>query len=76
MTDRGDWIKRLRGYVRSRNMTGKPANIRTFQQHIRCKLKAAEVRDMVAQLIQIGELEQGTGGALVLIASPEESSPP
>jgi hypothetical protein len=76
MTDRGDWIKRLKGYVRSRNMTGKPANIRTFQQHIRCKLKAAEVRDMVAQLIQIGELEQGTDGALVLIASPEESSPP
>ena len=66
----------VQGYVRGRNLTGKPANMRTFQQHIRCKLKATEVREMVAQLVQIGELEQGTGGALVLIASPEESSPP
>ena len=54
MTERGKWIERLINYVRARNLIGKPATVRTFQQHIRCKLKAAEVREMVAQLVQIG----------------------
>jgi len=52
------WINRLLSYVRARNLESKPATVRGFQQHIRCALKAAEVRDMVAQLVQTGYLEQ------------------
>jgi hypothetical protein len=46
--------------------------VRTFQQHIRCRLKAADVREMIAQLIQIGQLQQQPDGTLVLVAKPLE----
>ena len=59
-------------YVRGRNLIGKPATTRTFQQHIRCKLKAAEVREMVTQLIQSGHLQQEADGTLVMVAKPAE----
>jgi hypothetical protein len=64
---------RLLSYVRGRNLAGKPATVRTFQQHIHCKLKAAEVREMVAQLIQIGQLRPEADGTLFVIAKPAES---
>ena len=72
MTERGKWVERLISYVRGRNLIGKPATTRTFQQHIRCKLKAAEVREMVTQLIQIGHLQQEADGTLVMVAKPAE----
>jgi hypothetical protein len=71
-TERGKWIERLINYVRARNLIGKSATVRTFQQHIQCKLKAAEVREMVAQLVQIGHLQQQADGTLVLVAKPTE----
>jgi hypothetical protein len=71
-TERGKWIERLLNYVRARNLIGKPATVRGFQQHIRCKLKAAEVREMVAQLVQIGQLQQQVDGTLVLVVKPTE----
>src|SRR5262249_20339167 len=40
--ERGRWITRLVNYVRARNLDGKPANLRGFQQYIRCQLKATE----------------------------------
>ena len=58
VTERGKWVERLISYVRARNLTGDPATVRTFQQHIRCRLKAADVREMVTQLIQIGQLQR------------------
>jgi hypothetical protein len=58
------WMDRLLNYVRARNLDGKPANVRSFQQHIRCALKAAEVRDLIAQAIQTGYLEQQPNGEL------------
>src|SRR5262249_774065 len=63
--ERGRWIDRLINFVCARNLDGKPANVRAFQQHIRCKLKATEVRDMVAQLVQTQYLEQQSDGELV-----------
>ena len=72
MTERGKWVERLISYVRGRNLIGKPATTRTFQQHIRCKLKATEVREMVTQLIQIGHLQQEADGTLVMVAKPAE----
>ena len=71
-TERGKWIERLINHVRARSLSGDPATVRTFQQHIRCKLKAAEVQEMVAQLIQIGHLQRQPDGSLVLVAKPLE----
>jgi hypothetical protein len=59
------WMDRLLNYVRARNLDGKPANVRSFQQHIRCALKAAEVRNLIAQATQTGYLEQQPNGELV-----------
>jgi hypothetical protein len=72
ITERGRWIERITDYVRGRNMVGKRATVRTFQQHIRCKLKATEVREMIAQLVQIGHLHQEADGTLAVIAKPAE----
>jgi hypothetical protein len=47
-----------------------PATVRTFQQHIRRRLKAADVRQMIAHLVQIGQLQQQPDGTLVLVARP------
>jgi hypothetical protein len=71
-TERGKWIERLISYVRARNLAGKPATARTFQQHIQCRLKAADAREMIAQLIQVGQLQQQPDGTLVLVANPSE----
>src|SRR5262249_48473325 len=64
INERGRWVDRLLNYIRARNLEGKLANARTFQQHIRCALKAAEVRDMIAQLIYTCHLEQRPDGSL------------
>jgi uncharacterized protein DUF3987/bifunctional DNA primase/polymerase-like protein len=72
VTERGKWVERLISYVRARNLVGKPATIRTFQQHIRCKLKATDVREMIAQLTQIGQLQQQSDGTLTVVANPSE----
>jgi hypothetical protein len=72
VTERGKWIERVISYVRARNLTGDAATARTFQQHIRCRLKATEVREMIAQLIQIGQLQQQPDGTLVLVTIPSE----
>jgi hypothetical protein len=67
--ERSRWIDRLLNFVRARNLDGKPANVRSFQQHIRCALKAVEVRDMIAQLVQTQYLEQQPNGELVFTQS-------
>jgi hypothetical protein len=72
VTERGKWVERLISYVRARNLTGDPATVRTFQQHIRCRLKAADVHEMITQLIQIGQLQRQPDGTLVLVAKPLE----
>ena len=68
--DPDQWIQI--GYVRARNLASRPATVRTFQQHIHCRLKAAEVREMITQLIQVGQLQQQPDGTLVLVINPSE----
>src|SRR5262249_15754891 len=72
VTERGKRVDRLINYVRVRSMLGKSSTIRTFQQHIRCGLKARDVREIVADLVQIGQLQQQPDGTLIAIARPNE----
>jgi len=72
VTERGKWIDRLISYIRARNLLGKPATVRTFQQHIRCGLKAKDVREIIADLVQTGQLQQQLDGTLITVAKPNE----
>ena len=72
ITERGKWVDRVINYVRARSVLGKSSTIRTFQQHIRCGLKARDVREIVADLVQIGQLQQQPDGTLITIARPNE----
>src|SRR5262249_46432674 len=62
VTERGKWVNRLINYVRTRGLLGKSATVRTFQQHIRCGLKARDVREMIAEMVQTGQLQQQPDG--------------
>jgi hypothetical protein len=70
--ERGKWIDRLIGHIHTRALAGKAATVRTFQQHIRCRLKARDVREIIAELAQSGQLQQRPDGTLATVARPTE----
>jgi hypothetical protein len=72
VTERNKWVDRLINYVRARSMLGKSATVRTFQQHIRCGLRAKEIREIIAELVQTGQLQQQPDGTLIAIVQPYE----
>src|SRR5215471_20892349 len=72
VTERNKWVNRLINYVRTRGLLSKSATVRTFQQHIRCGLKAKEIREIIAELVQTDQLKQEPDGTLVTVARPKE----
>jgi hypothetical protein len=72
VTERNKWVDRLINYVRARSVLGKSATVRTFQQHIRCGLRAKDIREIVAEMVQTGQLQQQPDGTLITIAKLNE----
>ena len=72
VTERNKWVDRLINCVRARSLLGKSATVRTFQQHIRCGLRAKEIREIIAEMVQTDQLQQQPDGTLITVARPNE----
>ena len=58
-TDRGEFVDKLLGIIRRRG----PVKPRDIQMYIRGRLKSAEIKDIVRQMIEGGEVECTPDGA-------------
>src|SRR5262249_14667976 len=73
VTERSKWVDRLFNYVRAYNLANKPATTRIFQQRIKGALKAKEIREIVAEMVGLGLLQQGQDGTLSVGKQDEET---
>src|SRR5215471_1651840 len=74
VTERSKWVDRLFNYIRACNLTNKKATVRSFQQRIRGALKTKEIREIVAEMVGLGLLQQDRDGTLTIVANTDEQT--